>query len=63
MKGKGKIYADRQRQAKESDIKEGDSVLVKQRKQNKLSTVFNPKPMLVTKRQGNSVMIESKDGL
>lgn len=61
-KGKGKMYGDQRRNARESGIQEGDVVLVKQKKQNKLSTAFNPNPMSVVGRNGNSVVVESKDG-
>ena len=62
QKGKGKIYGDSRRRACESLVKKGDTVLVKQKKQNKLSTVFDPKPMSVLERKGNSVLIESDSG-
>ncbi|XP_052809259.1 uncharacterized protein LOC128237717 [Mya arenaria] len=62
-KGKGKIYGDNRRNARESDIKEGDLVLVKQKKQDKLSTVFNSNSMSVVDKQGNSVIVESKEGV
>ena len=44
MKAKAKVYADKKRNAKESDISPGDKVLVKQERQNKLSTPFAPEP-------------------
>lgn len=63
-KGKGKMYGDNRRNAKESEIHEGDSVLVKQQKKvDKLSPVFNPNPMSVVKKSGNSVVVESKEGV
>lgn len=63
-KGRGKIYADNRRNARPCDIKEGDRVLVKQnQRKNKLSTVFNPKSMLVVERKGNSVVVESDEGV
>ena len=62
-KGKGKIYGDDKRNAKQCEIQKGDLVLVKQKKSDKLSTVFNPNPMSVVNRQGNSVVVESKEGV
>lgn len=62
QKGKGKLYGDKRRNARVFDIQEGDIVLVKQKKQNKLSTVFNPNPMQVQSRNGNSVVLETNDG-
>ncbi|KAH3873310.1 hypothetical protein DPMN_036542 [Dreissena polymorpha] len=41
-KGKGMLYGDQRRQARDSEIKNGDVVLVEQKKKNRLSTVFNP---------------------
>ena len=46
-KEKGKIYADKKRNAVESNIQAGDKVLMKQDKKNKLSTFFNPEPFRV----------------
>ena len=53
----------RLRNAKESDISPGDKVLVKQERQNKLSTPFAPEPHKVVTKTGNSVVIESPDGV
>ena len=47
---RGKEYADSRRQAKESKIEVGDSVLVRNEKTNKLSPNFQPVPQVVTKR-------------
>ena len=59
MKAKAKVYADKKRNAKESDLSPGDKVLVKQERQNKLSTPFAPEPHEVVTKTGNSVVIES----
>ena len=48
MKAKAKVYADKKRNAKESD-----KVLVKQELQNKLSTPFAPEPHAVFAKTGN----------
>ena len=57
-KQKMKIYADKK--SKPCMIKEGDAVLVKQPKANKLTTPFNPKPYKVVSRKGS--MITAKQG-
>ena len=57
-KGKGKLYADTKRRAVESTIEVGDKVLVKQDRENKFSTPFNPKPYTVVDKAGNSIGIE-----
>ena len=61
MKAKAKVYADKKRNAKESDLSPGDKVLVKQERQNKLSTPFAPEPHEVVTKTGDSVVIESPD--
>ena len=57
-KQKMKIYADKK--SKPCMIKEGDAVLIKQPKANKLTTPFNPKPYKVVSRKGS--MITAKQG-
>ena len=39
-KAKGKVYAECQKNARESEIREGDKVLLRQEKENKLSTPY-----------------------
>ena len=41
--------------AREHSIKPGDTVLVRQQKQNKLSTPFNPKPFIVKEKKGTII--------
>ena len=43
-KAKGKVYADCQRNARESEIREGDTILLRQEKENKLSTPYKQSP-------------------
>ena len=57
-KQKMKIYADKK--SKSCMIKEGDAVLIKQPKANKLTIPFNPKPYKVVSRKGS--MITAKQG-
>ena len=54
-KTKMKAAADDSRNSSYPDIKLGDNVLVKQPKENKLTTPFSPEPMTVTARQGSMV--------
>ena len=54
-KKKSKMYADLKRHARETNIKVGDIVLLKQPKENKLSTRFSPKPYQVVAMKGHMV--------
>ena len=54
-----KEYADKKRHAKESTIQVGDTVLVRQYKQNKLTTTFNKVPYIVVSRKGTKVTAEN----
>lgn len=62
-KGKMKENTDRAKRAKTSEIIMGDTVLVKQHKQNKLSTNFNPDPYTVIGKKGTMITAynEKKD--
>ena len=63
-KGKSKQYVDARRHTRKSTIKEGDTVLVKQKKKNKYTTTFRPQPYKVinvrysgvTAQRGNHVV-------
>ena len=55
LKKKMKNYSDSKNRAKSSDIKEGDVVLVRQPKSNKLSTKYNPATFQVTRRLGSRI--------
>ncbi|CAC5383109.1 unnamed protein product [Mytilus coruscus] len=63
QKEKGKIYADKRRGACESDIRVDDQVLVRQDRENKMSTPFVPSPFKVVEKIGNSVLVESDQGV
>ena len=54
-KRKIKDYADDKRHTKVSDLKVGDSVLVRQPRENKLTTPFNPEPLEITQKKGTMV--------
>ena len=58
-KEKGKVYADCKRNAQESKIQEGDKVLLRQEKENKLSTTYKQSPFTVVQKNGNSVLVEA----
>ena len=58
-KRKTKECKDTRNHATLSDIKTGDFVLLKQQKQNKLSTPFNPTPIIVTDTKGSMVTSQS----
>lgn len=58
MKTKGKEYADRKRQATESNIEVGEKVYVKNTvKENKLTATFNDAPHTVLNKKGNDVEV------
>ena len=56
-----KRYADKRRHAASSNFQPGESVLVKQKKQNKLSSPFNPKPATVISTKGSMVRAKLGD--
>ena len=58
-KRKGKMYADKHRHTQPSKIKVGDTVLVKQKKQNKFSTIFAATPYTVVSVKGSKVVAEN----
>ena len=58
-KAKSKWYADRNRNVKESNFKINDTVLVKQKKLNKLTPPFNPNPYTITSMKGSMITARS----
>jgi hypothetical protein len=56
-----KQYANKRHLAKQSTIKAGDSVLVCQRKKNKLMSRYNQNPYIVTEVKG-SMLLTSRGG-
>jgi len=62
-KAKMKDYADRRRNAEESTLTKGDKVLFKQQRVNKWTTQFASQPYEVVDKCGNSVLVESPDGV
>ena len=57
-----KQYADNRRNAKLSDIKVGDSVLVRQQRNNKLSTNFSSIPYTVITKHNSTVTVRNRNG-
>ena len=56
---KMKIYADAKSHARETSIKPGEVVLMRQPKCNKLSTPYNPKPFVVEAKKGTMVTVSN----
>ena len=59
QKQKMKVYADLKTHAQEREIKPGEVVLMRQPKQNKLSTPYNPKPFIVEEKKGTMVTVRN----
>ena len=59
-KEKMKEYADKCSNVKSTDLSVGDKVLIKQPKQNKMSTPFKPEPLQITHKKGS--MITAQNG-
>ena len=57
-----KECADSKRHATTSDIAEGDLLLLRQNRENKLSPTFEPEPYRVVKKNGNADVIENSAG-
>ncbi|CAB3992802.1 Retrovirus-related Pol poly from transposon, partial [Paramuricea clavata] len=57
-KEKIKSYADDHNRASSSDVKKGDTVLLRQPRQTKLSTTYDPKPYIVEEKKGPSVLLK-----
>ena len=55
---KGKEYADNKKHAKESSVKIGDNVLVKNNKANNISTSYDTNIYKVLRRQGGKVTVK-----
>ena len=55
----GKEYSDKKYKAKECEIRVGDTVLVRQQKENKMSTNFGKDLRTVVERNGNSILLDN----
>ncbi len=60
-KDRMKHYADKRRNASHSELKEGDVVLIRQKKTGKLTTPFNPNPYKVITVKGMMVTAQRHD--
>ena len=58
QKNNMKLYADTRLKAKEKDIVVGDTVLVRQPKQNKLTPYYSPDPYTVIQKKGRMVIVK-----
>ena len=56
------MYAACQRNAREREIRDGDKVVLRQKKENKLSKPYKQSPITVIQKNGNSVLVEA-DGV
>ena len=62
-KSRSKDYFDLANNAKVTDVNVGDLVVLKQDKANRLSPNFHYVPYKVVEKKGNSVQVESSDGI
>ena len=53
---------NKRNRASTSDIASGDKLLLKQARQNKLSTLYDPRPFTVLERRGPSLILHRGDG-
>ena len=60
-KAKAKAYCDRRRNAKNSELQVGDTVLVRQPRKNKLSTPFDARPLEIVQRTGSMITARRGD--
>ena len=60
-KSKAKSYMDKRHKATSSDIRQGDQVLLLQKRQNKLTTRYDPRPFTVVKKGSQRGTCERKD--
>ncbi|XP_053380302.1 uncharacterized protein K02A2.6-like [Mercenaria mercenaria] len=60
-KQKMKSYADTRRHAKPSNLKIGDTVLVKQKEDNKLTPPFDPRPYEIISKKGTMITAKRED--
>lgn len=62
-KMQGKLYADERRQAKPSDIKEGDMVMLRNYETGKLEPKFRLEKFKVIKKVGNDTVVANEEGV
>ena len=59
QKQKIKISADQRENAQVRNITPGETIVMKQPKQNKLSTLYNPKPFVVEETKGSIITVRN----
>lgn len=59
QKQKMKISADQRENAQVRNITPGETIVMKQPKQNKLSTLYNPKPFVVEETTGSIITVRN----
>ena len=62
-KNRPEYYADKRRRSKPCPLRIGDTVIVKRRKRNKLSTTFDPTPFVIIARKGNMITAKGPEGM
>ena len=62
IKAKQKTAMDKKRNTKEHEVSEGDIVLIKQEKKNKLSAAYEPLPHVVDKVNGSMITARKSNG-
>ena len=58
-----KDYADKRFHARDRNVREGDSVLLEKKKENKLSPCYEKEPYQVISRYGDQVVLQSPEGV
>lgn len=61
-KGLSKLHADEKRNARDSDVMPGDTVLLRREQTGKLDTPFIPEPFQVVEKTGSRVTVQSPSG-
>ncbi|XP_064470096.1 uncharacterized protein K02A2.6-like [Ornithodoros turicata] len=61
MKQKCKTDAEKRKTIRPLELQEGDKVLVKEKKKNKLSPAYNPNPYTVEKVEGTKITVRRND--
>ncbi|KAK3092457.1 hypothetical protein FSP39_003031 [Pinctada imbricata] len=61
QKEKMKTHADKKNQAKPSKLQKGDTVIVKQKRENKLSPPYNEKPLEIIENKGSMITAGNED--
>ena len=62
-KQSNKDYVDSRSRARDREVKEGDTVLLEKKKQNKLSPSYEKEPFEVMSRYGDQVVVQSPQGV